>query len=501
MRFRSSLDDLQKEYETEKNKVKNNDNTGILDKFEIIDQEAVRQYSIDYSKIQDIYGDGKSRSKVKEATNKMKKLYAALEKYDKQLEKFKNEYLLLKDEVHDNENGVLDKLKQDDPKYNEYLKAFNKIESLYNKGENLYAVQKAIRKMQELKGVISNHKVGMKGVGDLAGDAQNKVEDQDLLSKIKNKKKLDKEGLKLIEEEVKKYVKSKVGNFEYFKSKIAEFSNKYKGENEYIPIEDMREIYGTKGALMMICNLENGKIIKRKFFSTYRRVCERILKNYRSLKVEAALTAVENASLNNKFDIKDVNEINTMLCKLGILKQEILLKQDWKLRFLQNMPYLKSKFGIDPDAKVFSFGEYMAKAEELIPRLKSVEGKSNRERKEMINRVIKKIRKVKSDGTEAVEEIFKREEYLKKYNDFIENSSNLALHYLKKEGSRKITRFNIKDTGGTVVEIASKRDYGIDTCKIALMCLVAVCSKNKAKISEGNTWFGMNEPFLKKCIG
>lgn len=498
MRFGSSLDDLQKEYETEKNKVKNNDNTGILNKFETIDQKSVEQYSIDYEKIQDIYGDGESRSKVKEATNKMKKLYAALEKYDKQLEKFKNEYLILKDTVHDNEDGVLDKLGKDNESYGKYLEAFDKIESLYDKGQNLYAVQKAIKKMQELKGVISNHKAGTKGVGDLAGDAQNK---ESLTSRIKNKKELNKEGLERIEEEVKKYVKSKVGNFEYFKSKIAEFSNKYKGENEYIPIEDMREIYGTKGALMMICNLENGKIIKRKFFSTYRRVCERILKNYRSLKVEAALTAVENASLNNKFDIKDVNEINTMLCKLGILKQEILLKQDWKLRFLQNTPYLKSKFGIDPDAKVFSFGEYMAEAEALIPRLKSVEGKSNRERKEMINRVIKKIREVKSGGTEAVEEIFKREEYLKKYNDFIENSSNLALHYLKKEGARKITRFNIKDTGGTVVEIASKRDYGIDTCKIALMCLVAVCSKNKAKISEGNTWFGMNEPFLKKCIG
>lgn len=499
-----STNELRKKYESIRKEVRNNSSKGILDIYEIADRKSVDRYVVDYNRIQDIYGDGSSKLKVIEATNKMKKLHAALKKYDDQLEKFRDEYVILSREVYNGTNGVLDQLREndDEPSFIKYLGIFDEITSLCNEG-NLYSVQNAIKKMQKLKGVVSNHIAGMKSAGDLAGDAQNKTEfKKSLNSRIKEKKGSDKKTLELIEKEVKDYVKSKVGSFEYFNSRIGTFANSYKGENEYIPIEYMREIYGTKGALMMICNLENGNIMKRKMFSTYRRVCDLILKNYRSLKVEAALAVVKNKSLNDKFDIKDVNEINTTLYKLGVLENEILLKQDWKLRFLQNTPYLKSKYGIDPKARVFSFWEYITQAEDLIPRLKNIEGKSNRERKEMINRVIRKIRKVKGEGVNYVEEALKRKEYLEKYNAFIENSSNLALGYLKKEGARKIKKLNIDYAGGPLIQIGSDpRDYSIDTCKIALMCLVAVCSKNKAKIAEGERWFGMNEPFLRKHIG
>ena len=121
----------------------------------------------------------------------------------------------------------------------------------------------------------------------------------------------------------------------------------------------------------------------------------------------------------------------------------------------------------------------------------------NKKLKELINNVVRKIENIDVDSLDS-DSIVERQKYLKKYNAFIEKSGKLATTYLKTEGKAKINRFFRlkKDNWKTHFE----RNFSMDTCKIALMCLVAVCSKNQAHITQGLEWFKLNEPYLKLFV-
>lgn len=269
-----------------------------------------------------------------------------------------------------------------------------------------------------------------------------------------------------------------------------------------MPLEDMREIYGTKGALMMMCRLEDGsvkkgfgKLKKIKYFSTYRRFCDQILKEYRSLKVEAAIAALQSEDIgvnDENFGQEDAEKLNELLNELNKLEyKEKGLKKYAK-------PFADEKFKLaNPKEDGFDLRKFILSTRSQIMRLKDTKGERNKDRKKLIDKVVKEIRGIESSSLNS-DAVLERQKYLKKYNAFIEKSGKLAAVYLKTEGKAKINRFLRlrKHNWKTHFE----RNLSMDTCKVALMCLVAVCSKNETHIKQGLQWFDLNEPFLKKFV-
>lgn len=280
------------------------------------------------------------------------------------------------------------------------------------------------------------------------------------------------------ENKVKNYVKSKIGNARYFEKKVVDYSKLYKGKDEFMPLEEMREIYGSKGALMMICRLEDGSLGKKKRFSTYRKFCKKILEGYRSLKVEAAITALEGKKVDTSgFSEEKTNELNDLLHELNEL---------------QGLDTSKIKLA-DSKNKNFSFSKFFSGIKSQITKLKSTKGAKIQEHKNLINKIVKEIRKVEGElagDPNIIEEPIGKDKYVKKYNDFVEKSAKLAVTYLKSEGKKKIERFS-----------KNKEEYTMDACKVALMCLVAVCSKNKKYITEGKSYFKNVKSYLSEVIG
>ena len=128
------------------------------------------------------------------------------------------EYEKLKESVRGNEQEGLGFLEQRDKKYHDkYTKEFEKIEKLYEKGK----VKDATKKMKYLKevveGKIKSLGAGIKGFKVLQEEA-NDADPED--------------EVKAAEEKIRTYIKSKIGNSSYFKSKIAEYSQEYKGKDE-----------------------------------------------------------------------------------------------------------------------------------------------------------------------------------------------------------------------------------------------------------------------------
>lgn len=294
------------------------------------------------------------------------------------------------------------------------------------------------------------------------------------------------------ESKVKNYIKAKIGNARYFEAEVVKYSNWYKGKNEFIPLGEMREIYGTKGALMMICRLEDGSVKNKKLFSTYRRFCKKILENYRSLKVEAAIAALESGEISaSSFKEEDAKELNSMLHELNNL-----------------MGKDTSKFPLaNPKDKKFNLSKFFLSTKSQIAKLKNTKGEKNKKHKELIDKVIKEIRKIESQSPSDsfnIDASMEREEYIKKYDNFVSESAELAVTYLKTEGKIKIQRFASQGKKKVLFEFKifnKERDLAMDACKVALMCLVAVCSKDEKHITEGKKYFRNVKKYLNKYIG
>ena len=94
-------------------------------------------------------------------------------------------------------------------------------------------------------------------------------------------------------------------------------------------------------------------------------------------------------------------------------------------------------------------------------------------------------------------------EYIKKYDNFIDKSSKLASKYLKDQGNVKLNRLikvQAKIAKGKYNLGSSVRDYAVDACKIAFMCLVAACSKDKARSDKAVNMFKNNKDVFQKIL-
>lgn len=92
--------------------------------------------------------------------------------------------------------------------------------------------------------------------------------------------------------------------------------------------------------------------------------------------------------------------------------------------------------------------------------------------------------------------------YIKKYNAFIDESSKLASKYLNTKGAIKLYRLKKLGEGEhDFDENKIPRDYVMDVCKIAFMCLVAACSKNESRSKKAVKKFKDNRKALKNIIG
>lgn len=357
-----------------------------------------------------------------------------------------------------------------------YRKEYNDISFKIHNGDSKFKIKTATARMNDLdrilKGELDKYSSEFKSLEEL------------------KKEKLEENETK--ESKVKNYIKAKIGNARYFEAEVVKYSEWYKGKNEFIPLGEMREIYGTKGALMMICRLEDGSVKNKKLFSTYRRFCKKILENYRSLKVEAAIAALESGEISaSSFKEEDAKELNSMLHELNNL-----------------MGKDTSKFPLaNPKDKKFNLSKFFLSTKSQIAKLKNTKGEKNKKRKELIDKVIKKIRKIESQSPSDsfnIDASMEMEEYIKKYDNFVSESAELAVTYLKTEGKIKIQRFASQEKKKGLFEFKifnKERDLAMDACKVALMCLVAVCSKDEKHITEGKKYFRNVKKYLNKYIG
>lgn len=357
-----------------------------------------------------------------------------------------------------------------------YRKEYNDISFKIHNGDSKFKMKTATARMNDLdrilKGELDKYSIEFKS-----------------LEKLKEEK-LEENETK--ESKVKNYIKAKIGNARYLEAEVVKYSEWYKGKNEFIPLGEMREIYGTKGALMMICRLEDGSVKNKKLFSTYRRFCKKILENYRSLKVEAAIAALESGEISaSSFKEEDAKELNSMLHELNNL-----------------MGKDTSKFPLaNPKDKKFNLSKFFLSTKSQIAKLKNTKGEKNKKRKELIDKVIKKIRKIESQSPSDsfnIDASMEMEEYIKKYDNFVSESAELAVTYLKTEGKIKIQRFASQEKKKGLFEFKifnKERDLAMDACKVALMCLVAVCSKDEKHITEGKKYFRNVKKYLNKYIG
>ena len=341
--------------------------------------------------------------------------------------------------------------------------------------------------------------------------------------------------------EVKKYIKSKFNSFNDINNFIGKMAENYKSKDECMPIKDLRRIYGTKGCLMMIYRLENEGSGKKKSGSVYRKYCERILKDYRDLKVEAAVATIASGTIDvskvsEKASAKDIEKFKRLVDEIVSLKNKGKLEMTDDRR--SNRAIYSSTWGgliglivcclgvggtmaallLNPlvIAGVFSatiltlpvavlagstggsayFDKFsMEKTmKALKEQLKNFKG--NGETKRLVNKVLKMAEEVSENNVNATS-IKVREDYIKKYNSFVNKSGKLAVKYLSWVGKSKIKRLkraeNNKDAKG--------KDLVIDAYKVIFMCLIAACSKNKKQIRAGTDFFSNNKTILSKFVG
>lgn len=472
-------------------------------------------------------------SKLPEIKKELDKIYEEIDKKLQELkiegfsEKLCNEYKRRADEIlvkynNEKENTEFEKIVDDMKKLNveigEKLEELRKLEKKFKEASSsVYSDLEELEKLEKLKKL----KKGMtyvyrKEYNDISfkihnGDSKFKIKtatarmnDLDNIlkgelnkysSEFKSLEELKEEKLEeneTKESKVKNYIKAKIGNARYLEAEVVKYSEWYKGKNEFIPLGEMREIYGTKGALMMICRLEDGSVKNKKRFSAYRRFCKKILENYRSLKVEAAIAALEGDEISaSSFKEEDAKELNSMLHELNNL-----------------MGKDTSKFPLaNPKDKKFNLSKFFLSTKSQIAKLKNTKGEKNKKHKELIDKVIKEIRKIESQSPNDsfnIDASMEREEYIKKYDNFVSESAELAVTYLKTEGKIKIQRFASQGKKKVLFEFKifnKERDLAMDACKVALMCLVAVCSKDKKHITEGKKYFRNVKKYLNKYIG
>lgn len=93
-----------------------------------------------------------------------------------------------------------------------------------------------------------------------------------------------------------------------------------------------------------------------------------------------------------------------------------------------------------------------------------------------------------------------KKKYIEKYDDFIDKSSALAVKYLKSKGPvkhKKLEKLKVEDLNKNN---KLPRDYALDACKVAFMCLAAACSKNKERSNFAKDQFSKNEEAFKKVL-
>lgn len=394
---------------------------------------------------------------------------------DENFEELEKQFEASKNKVDEKLKELKDSKKLKEKTYDTYKRKVDYISKIYD-GNSEFKIKTAIARMNDLdnilKGELNKYSSEFKSLEELKEEKLEENETKE--SKVKN------------------YIKAKIGNARYLEAEVVKYSEWYKGKNEFIPLGEMREIYGTKGALMMICRLEDGSVKNKKRFSAYRRFCKKILENYRSLKVEAAIAALEGDEISaSSFKEEDAKELNSMLHELNNL-----------------MGKDTSKFPLaNPKDKKFNLSKFFSSTKSQIAKLKNTKGEKNKKHKELIDKVIKEIRKIESQSPSDsfnIDASMEREEYIKKYDNFVSESAELAVTYLKTEGKIKIQRFASQGKKKVLFEFKifnKERDLAMDACKVALMCLVAVCSKDKKHITEGKKYFRNVKKYLNKYIG
>ena len=101
----------------------------------------------------------------------------------------------------------------------------------------------------------------------------------------------------------------------------------------------------------------------------------------------------------------------------------------------------------------------------------------------------------KNDGDD------KKKKYIEKYDDFIDKSSALAVKYLKSKGPVKLKKLKKLKVEDLNKNNKLPRDYALDACKVAFMCLAAACSKNKKRSDFAKDQFSKNDEALQKVLG
>lgn len=290
----------------------------------------------------------------------------------------------------------------------------------------------------------------------------------------------DRKGLKAAEKEkakyeeakkdkskLKKYIVSKIGKGSELKSKMQNCLSYGEKENKVMPLEEMKEIYGAKGLLRLICRFEDGSLGIEKNLTKYTETCNKIRQDYKSLKMESVLGALEkkvSGGLNRKeIDQKKANELKSALGNLvKYLPDE---KEYNNLRTaLENNEF---------EAKNFS------EIKSLIIDLKDkLKGDKDSPIPQYIKSVVKRIKDLEGDLS-----LNDSGNYIEAYNGFVNGSGELAVKYLNDVGK------DIVETLTKVKKRKLKNSQIVDIGKVMAMSLVAACSKKSDVRTVGKNFF------------
>ncbi len=281
---------------------------------------------------------------------------------------------------------------------------------------------------------------------------------------------------------LKKYIVSKIGTGAELKGKINDYSTKYKGDNEVIPLVEMKEIYGSKGVLRLICRLEEGV---EGSSGDYVGVCDKIRQDYKSLKMESLLGVLAKRS-NNNFDMKSASKVGSLNDVLaGLIKKLSESGVDLSKYKL----YMKDINDKNSTKKTFTSEDFSDVKSDIIKLKNNLKGTDkNSETLAALKTATQKIENWESEMSHS-------ENYIKKYNEFVNKSGKLALGYLQGEGKGIITELS------KVKKNKLKNSQIVDVGKVVAMCLVAVCSKEENVIERGKGYFSIIDAYWPKQNG
>ena len=267
-------------------------------------------------------------------------------------------------------------------------------------------------------------------------------------------------------------------------------------KDKFLSKSELKMIYGKKGGLRTICSLDStGK---------YGEYCREIANNYRNLKIEDTVSAINNSNVN-KVSNKQKTRLKNLIKKIGELNKKGKLEEGSSTGILIKLcGELAKKVGISDSIVDAAFkgveGDATGPATGSVAELSKLKNELNNVNKDFDVSVKKLVNELIRFIGEIIGGSEKRQgDDVKRYDSFVNLSGELATNYLQSQDAKDI----IKRSKEAVADesFVKNKAFVIDVYKILFMCTVAICSKKIDYTHCGRVNLArIADPFMKFCF-